>query len=501
MDTTAQAGRPSKTKYRPLRVKRLPLKLVSDERRVITLPFMGAPGTSHTDFIERVMDMSDDEVDAMLAVVHERFRERHEDLATVFEEHFMMLARLSCLTHDVSPHRRQLLGSYFTMEYSLQSAALFNPSIVPHPDQSGVPEGSLKFIMSLRATGEGHVSSVVFRTGMIDRNGKVTLNPPPRFSARTRLAPDHQYVKHLFRRKLGEMGVNLTLADVVLNPLGDTFSLSDLENTIAETMRAPQTNGRLLDIAETLLWLARSNYQLRLYPGADVSHLVIFPYSDNESRGIEDLRLVRFVDDDQSATYFGTYTAYNGFRTLPMLLETGDFMRIRVHTLNGACALNKGMALFPRRINGHYAMCSRIDGHNLFIMYSDMVYFWESAKLLTEPKYPWELRIIGNCGSPIETREGWLLITHGVGPMRQYSIGAMLLDLDDPTRIVGRLKRPLLAPTAREREGYVPNVVYSCGSLVHGGLVYLPYAMSDTATSMATVPLDDLLARLRRSGP
>jgi predicted GH43/DUF377 family glycosyl hydrolase len=285
-----------------------------------------------------------------------------------------------------------------------------------------------------------------------------------------------------------------------LGQLPEQFSFVQLETAIAEAKENGRTYGRFSETLEAMLWLGRSNYRLKLYEGADVSHLVIFPYSDSESRGIEDVRLVRFVDDDGSVTYYSTYTAYNGIHTLPMLFETKDFLKISVHTLNGECAMNKGMALFPRRINGHYVMCSRIDGHNLFIMYSDMVHFWESAELLAQPKYPWELRLIGNCGSPLETAEGWLLMTHGVGPMRQYSIGAMLVDLDDPRKIIGRLKRPLLAPTEREREGYVPNVVYSCGAMVHGSLLYIPYAMSDTATGMATVPLAELIAQIRRDG-
>lgn len=223
---------------------------------------------------------------------------------------------------------------------------------------------------------------------------------------------------------------------------------------------------------------------------------MIFPISEEESKGIEDLRLVRFVDDDGSVTYFGTYTAYNGFRVMPMMISTKDFYQIEVHSLNGACAQDKGMALFPRRIGGHYVMCSRNDGENLFLMVSDYVHFWESATRLTMPKTAWELMQIGNCGSPLETPEGWLLLTHGVGPMRTYCIGAMLLDLDDPQKVIGHLKKPLLTPVGDEREGYVPNVVYSCGAMIHQDKLYLPYALADKSTSIATIDMDELLNRL-----
>jgi predicted GH43/DUF377 family glycosyl hydrolase len=243
-------------------------------------------------------------------------------------------------------------------------------------------------------------------------------------------------------------------------------------------------------------WLARENYRLELPPKADISEMVVFPQSDNESIGIEDLRLVRFVDDDGSVTFYGTYSAYNGSHVLPQLMETKDFHNLHMHTLNGACVQNKGLALFPRRIGGHYCMCSRLDGENLFIMYSDIVEFWESAELLQVPKYPWEFMQIGNCCSPVETEAGWLLLTHGVGLMRGYCIGAMLLDRDDPLKVIGHLSEPLIVPTDDEREGYVPNVVYTCGAIVHGHCLFRPYAMSDSATGFAVVPLDKLLNRL-----
>jgi predicted GH43/DUF377 family glycosyl hydrolase len=351
--------------------------------------------------------------------------------------------------------------------------------------------------MSLRATGEGHLSSIVFRTGIIQPNREIQVDPPSSLLRRARLSPDQFYWKSLFRRKLGEMAIDQQAADLVLGRLGDRFTVNELEHAIVEARSKKPEILRLEETMEGIRWLARENYHLRLPDNADISQVVIFPQSDNENRGIEDLRMVRFVDDDGSITYYGTYTAYNGYRALPQLMETSDMRRFHVHTLNGACAQNKGMALFPRRINGHFAMCSRIDGVNLHIMYSDIPQFWETAELLRVPKHPWEFMQIGNCGSPIETSAGWLLLTHGVGPMRTYSIGAMLLDRDNPKKVIGHLDQPLLTPMEDEREGYTPNVVYTCGALVHGDYLYMPYAISDSATAFAIVELNELLENMR----
>ena len=456
---------------------------------------LGGEGHLHA-IIDRVSGLSDETVADNLGQVLRNFQGRHENIAKIFEAHFQMVADLVGWQGDLSGERRLLVGSYFTMEYSIEAAALFNPSIVGHPDQSGLPEGSLRFIMSLRATGEGHLSSVVFRTGTLDHDNRVLVDPATRFSSALQRAPDQHYLRPLFRKKLDEMAANASTADRVLDPLPEQFTYAQLKEAVAHARRADYKPPFFAETVESIFWLARSNYQLKLAPDADVSEIVLFPQSDNEARGIEDLRLVRFIDDDGTVSYFGTYTAYNGFRNLPMLMETKDFRTIEIHTLNGACARDKGLALFPRRVGGHYVMCSRIDGHSLYIMYSDYVHFWESAERLAVPLYPWEMMLMGNCGSPLETEAGWLLITHGVGPMRRYCIGAMLLELDDPLKVIGRLREPLLAPSEAEREGYVPNVVYSCGSVLHNGRLYIPYAMSDTATSMASVDADDLINRL-----
>ncbi len=483
-------------RQRSLSVRRLPVTLASDIRRVITRFFDPGGEGRIRHIVEHISGLSGGQVDRLLDEVFLKFRARHGDIAAAFEENYRAgMAELG-MADDLSRNRRLLIGSYLTAEYSIESAALFNPSIVPHHNQRNVPEGAVRFIMSLRATGEGHVSSIVFRTGVITAEHEVQIDPNGRLAQPIRVVPDKQFDKPLFRRKLRDIGVLEAVVDLVLERLGDSFTSGQLEEAIVQSQTAASEQLVFEESLEHIRWLAHSNYQLELPREAPASEVVIFPQTANESHGIEDLRMVRFVDDDGTVTYYGTCSAYDGTRVLPQLIETRDFLRIGVHTINGACALNKGMALFPRRINGHYAMCSRIDGENLFIMYSDIVHFWETAEMLNVPRRPWEFVQIGNCGSPLETPEGWLLLTHGVGPMRSYGIGAMLLDLNDPLKVIGRLDEPLISPTEKERDGYVPNVAYSCGAMIHGGRLYLPFATSDRITHMAMVSLDALLKRL-----
>jgi predicted GH43/DUF377 family glycosyl hydrolase len=459
----------NRTESEPLVVTRLPLTFTSDIRRVITRFFDPGGEARIRRVVQRVARLSDAEVAQWLGLVYQQFGARHSKVAAVFEQHYDNAMAMIDEAGDTTHERKLLLGSYFTMEYAIESAALFNPSIAQHPNQADVPEDAMRFILSLRATGEGHVSSIVFRTGVIG-----------------------SYRTPLFRRKLEEIGVHGTTMDLVLGALDDSFTMAELEHAISE---AP--DGQVSEnTRETMRWLARSNYHLQLPPDADPSEMVIFPQTRNESRGIEDLRMVRFVDDDGSVTYYGTYSAFDGFRVLPQLIETTDFLTIKVHTLNGPRVQAKGMALFPRRIGGDYVMCSRNDGENLFIMRSDSAYFWDAAELLQVPRQPWEFVQIGNCGSPLETPEGWLVLTHGVGPMRTYAIGAMLLALDDPLEVIGVLDEPLIVSEEEERNGYVPNVVYTCGAMIHNGQVHIPFATSDTATRFATVSLDRLLDRL-----
>ena len=480
----------------PLKVRRLPVTFTSDFRRVITRFFDPTGEPRIHNVVERVGRLRDDEVDRLLDEVVVKFRTRHRNIAAAFEENYRSAMATIGSPDNLSQNRSLLIGSYFTAEYSIESAALFNPSIVPHHNQRNCPAGAVRFILSLRATGEGHVSSIVFRTGTITADHRIQIDPRGRLAKPIRVVPDKQYDKSLFRRKLKDIAVPDGAADLVLDRLADFFTLAQLEHAVTEARDAAAEKLQLEASLQDIRWLAQSNYQLELPREAEASEVVIFPQTSNESHGIEDLRMVRFVDDDGSVTYYGTCTAYDGYRVLPQLIETSDFLKVGVHTINGACAQNKGMALFPRRIGGHYVMCSRIDGENLYLMFSDIVHFWETAELLQTPRRPWEFVQIGNCGSPLETPEGWLLLTHGVGPMRTYCIGAMLLDLNDPLRVIGCLDEPLITPTEKERDGYVPNVAYSCGAMIHNGRLYLPFATSDMITRIAMVSLDSLLNRL-----
>ncbi len=479
-----------------LRIRRLPVTFTSDIRRVITRFFNPGGDARIGNIIDRVRDLSGGQVDRSLDDVFLKFRTRHGNITSVFDENYRTAMVMTGRSDDFSHNRRMLIGAYLTSEYSIESAALFNPSIVAHLNQRNLPDGAVRFILSLRATGEGHVSSIVFRTGVIFSDQRIQIDPCSLLTRPGRIIPDSKYEKTLFRRKLKDIGVYEEVANLVLDRIPEFFTSAELEHAISETRAAASEELPIDNSLADISWLAYSNYQLELPKEAKASEIVIFPQTSNESHGIEDLRMVRFVDDDGTITYYGTCTAFDGYRVLPQLIETQDFLKIGVHTINGACAQNKGMALFPRRIGGHYVMCSRIDGENLYIMVSDIVHFWETAELLQTPRSPWEFVQIGNCGSPLETPEGWLLLTHGVGPMRTYCIGAMLLDLNDPLKVIGCLDEPLITPTEKERDGYVPNVAYSCGAMIHGGQLYLPFATSDMISRFAMVSLDALLNRL-----
>lgn len=480
-------------------VKRTGIVLKPNNSRVVMRPFDPTSGHRAEKIIARVSSLTEPEVERLLAGVMGDFRERHQRTREFFLHRYEQVRGHLLTDQPISESRRLLIGSYFTQEYALESAALFNPSMVWHPDQAGLPDGSRRFVVSLRATGEGHISSITFRSGVIDDGGRIRMDEPTRFVAAPDLVPNALYDKTLFRRKLAELGVNGVPTDQVVAPLGERFTLPDLEHTIRNVLRHNWSSQREFEpIAHTMLMLAKANYEIRFDPGLDVSERIIFPSSPTETNGIEDARFVRFIGEDGRARYYATYTAYDGRVTLPQMLETEDFLHFKVSTLNGPEVRNKGFALFPRLIDGQYAMLSRQDNENIYLMYSDMPHFWHSKELVAKPTYPWEFVQLGNCGSPIETEAGWLVLTHGVGPMRKYALGAFLLELGDPSRVIGRLETPLLEPDANEREGYVPNVVYSCGALLHGRDLVIPYAMSDYASTFATVPLVDVLDAMTR---
>jgi len=421
-------------------LNRQALHLRPDPARVIVRPFK--PATEPRDLnpadktranhiVERVLNLDAEEAAHQLADVLENFEGRHRNLLETFEHRAHEMEQALAAHCTFSRVQRQLVGAYFMNEYSFEASALFNPSIVPHPNQSGTPAGSLRFILSLRAVGEGHVSSLTFRAGTVAADGSIHVDPTGR------LASSPQ-VRHL-----------------IPGPIGDEVELA-----------------------------FKSEH--------DISERVIFPVTDSQSHGIEDARFVEFTDGGRK-TYYATYTAYKGTAIRSELIETSDFLSFRMSPLQGAAARNKGMALFPRRIDGRYAMIARQDNENLYLVYSDDLYRWEGGQVILRPQFPWEFVQIGNCGSPIELEEGWLLLTHGVGPVRKYSIGAALLDKRDPSKVLARSSEPLLRPEPSEREGYVPNVVYTCGAMVHKNQIILPYAVSDTYSHFATMKVSALL--------
>ncbi|MCW3807428.1 glycoside hydrolase family 130 protein [Plebeiibacterium marinum] len=454
--------------------------------------------------IRFVVDMNEDEASFALKQTLRDYSMRHRNISKIFEKHFNrirhLLPLMNVLPDTIGYSKKILIGSYFTMEYSIESAAFFNPSMVEHPDQSEISPGAKRVIFSFRATGEGHISSIVFRTGIIDKNNKLTLEPIGNLLEEAEHIRRHTYNKSLFAHKLDEMEVHGIIPPaLILDKLKEEFTYGELRKCIEDARKAVHLASDKEFLFNQIIWLASSHYELQFSLDTNISERVIFPVSANERNGIEDARFVKFVDDDNTIKYYATYTAYDGATILPKLLETEDFYHFKVMPLHGEIAKNKGMALFPRKVNGKYAMLCRIDGFNNYIAFSDNITVWREAQLLQQPKYPWELIQIGNCGSPIETKDGWLVITHGVGPMREYALGAALFDLENPEREIGRSKTPLLIPNSEEREGYVPNVVYSCGSIVHNDDLIIPYAMSDYASTYAYVNLNELLNELKGS--
>ena len=485
-------------------VNRVGSKFLPDPSRVIAR-FLYTSDERSKEIIRKVMVMSDDEVNIALSQVLRGYARRHRNISLIFEAHFNKLEglfkELKIKLNNNNKQRKALIGSYFTMEYSIESAAFFNPSVVIDPDQSKLGPGEKRVIFSFRATGEGHISSIVFRSAVIDRNCNLVIEPVGKMLAEAERIKRHIYNKKSFIKKLDEMQDfdNKISPVFVLEKLGDSFTYGELKRAVEETRKAHALTPHKESIINQMMWLAKSHYELDFSLDSVISERVIFPTSETEKNGIEDARFVRFTDDNGNVVYYATYTAYDGHTILPKLLETKDFYHFNALPIHGEIARNKGMALFPRKINGKYAMLCRIDGVNNYLAYSDKINIWREAKLIQKPRYHWELVQIGNCGSPVETKEGWLVITHGVGPMREYVLGASLYDLDNPEKEIGRLKTPLLAPNEEEREGYVPNVVYSCGSVIHSGNLIVPYGMSDCASTYASVNLNELLDELKIS--
>ena len=481
-------------------VHRLDTRFYPDPKRVIARFFFPGPDSRVKKIIAKVVEIDDEEAKLTLNQALRSFSDRHRNISKVYKKHFEhvihFVKELGYEPNDIPEFKQLLIGAFFTNEYSIESAAFFNPSMVEDPDQSNLISGQKRVIVSFRATGEGHISSIVFRGGIIEKDGSISFLESSRLVDEAELIRNSVYTKNDFIEKLAEIEILPEIQEMVMQHLPDEFDFDHLDRIIKDLKTQVKGSSIKMDMLDSINWLAGSDYEISFSLDTSISDRVIFPISASESNGIEDARFVKFTDNSGEVTYYGTYTAYNGREILPKLIETKDFYKFNVMPLRGAKSHNKGMALFPRKIKGRYAMVGRIDGINNYIMFSDKINIWQEAKLLQEPKYAWECVQIGNSGSPIETEKGWLLLTHGVGTMRQYSLGAILLDLDDPSKVIARLEEPLLVPNAEEREGYVPNVVYSCGAIRHQDKIMIPYAMSDTASTFAYVYLSELFDKM-----
>jgi len=478
-------------------IERYPIKVNPDTKRVIARFFFNGQDRA-INLIKRVIELSDDEVFHVISPLLQEFSRRHRNITRILYRNCNKIKPLvegqGIDFDDLSHWRKLLLGSYFTHEYSIESAAFFNPSIVEDPDQSELQEGQKRLIISYRAVGEGHISSIAFRKAVIDKDGSIDVLPAGNYVDEAEVMRDTIYEKKFFFEKIVTARIDKTVVKELKAKMLDKFDYDTLLRTVLQMQS--QYNDKKKTELEKILWLSESYNNISFSLDTDISDRVIFPISELERKGIEDARFVKFTNTDGSVIYYATYTAFDGALIMPKLLQTTDFYNFKIRPLHGAGATNKGLALFPRKVNGNYTMLSRIDGCNNYIMYSNNINIWENPVLLQQPECPWELVQIGNCGSPIETDRGWLLITHGVGPMRKYVLGASLLKLDDPFVEIGRLKEPLLSPNHDEREGYVPNVVYSCGGIVNNGKLIVPYGLSDYSSSFMSVDLNALLDKI-----
>ncbi len=478
-----------------INIQRLHYKIPATPERKLARFFW--PGEYNANrIIQTVLSYDNKTVEKELQTIRDLFEKNHINFTDILEEHFENLCEKTSVNQAIDVKRKWLLGAHFTMEYAFECAALFNPSMIPAHNQQGVDNGYLRFIMSLRAVGEGHLSSIVFRRGIIGPDGNITVNPPRLKVRQVKMTRDTSYDKNIFRKKLKEMKINGPILEEILAELPDIFNDTELTELLENKAKTGKNSAEFERISSVMRWLSSSDYRVKFDDIDQIEEMILFPISESESQGMEDMRLVAFTDDNGEPIVYGTYTAFNGKSILPQLIEVRTDGIGHVQTLHGKCAQNKGMALFPQKFDGQYYMIGRIDGVNLFLMKSDDICIWNNAEIIYRPTHLWETIQVGNCGSPLKTEAGWLLITHGVGPMRRYCIGAILLDLKNPAKVIGSLKEPLLEPLEGESSGYVPNVVYSCGSLIHNENLILPYGISDTATGFAIIKLDELLSAM-----
>lgn len=483
-----------------LQITRKNIFFKPDSQRVLARFFAQSPDRTAS-LIHRIIKLSNEEKQNTLNQLLRGFSKRHRSVIDIWERNFKrsleLLTDHALQKRDYNQQEKLLIGAYFTREYSVEAAALFNPAIVADPDQTKLAHGEMRIILSFRATGEGHVSSIAFRSAIIDKHLNIHLEEVGKYLEKPRRLKTYRYQRDNFFEKLLQIH-NPTKEMMALfeAKFPESFTYEELRRFLKEIEEENtlQVENQLL--LTRMMWLASSHYEMTYSLNTSLSERVIFPISDMEKSGIEDARFVRFGNNQGKINYYATYSAFDGITVMPKLLSTKDFVHFKVQPINGNIA-NKGAALFPRKINGQYAMLCRVDGESNYITFSDNLVNWhQEVILLKEPEYPWEFVQLGNCGSPIETEKGWLVITHSVGPMREYTMGAILLDLDDPTKVIGKLNEPLMTPSARERDGYVPNVVYSCGQIVHMGYLIIPYAMSDHTSTYATISLEELLEAL-----
>jgi predicted GH43/DUF377 family glycosyl hydrolase len=479
-----------------LDLKRSEHRITPDAGRLVSRPFLPGAFNFGGDIhrleliVERVLALAPETQDRLLEEALTRSAGRFRDIESRWLANFDLAAeRLSVLASIEDPDRRRLIGSYLTLGYAYEGAALTNPSMVQFGEAH---DGFQPFVMSARAIGEGHISSVAFLTGSASSAGEV------RFDLRSPYADNGDrreptYRRRSFTHKLSELGFANDVSHRILSLLSDEFTVDDLRNALEDVREADLDPILVADTIRMIHWLSDSSYEVVFDAGIPISERLISPAAPSESRGMEDARFVRFVNEDGKVTYYATYTAFDGVRILPQLIETEDFRHFRMSTMSGPTAYHKGLALFPRKVDGEYAAVSRHDQETTFVMRSDNLRHWGNAEAVLVPEQGWEAVQTGNCGSPLETEAGWLLITHGVGPMRRYVLGAVLLDLDEPTKLVGRLTTPLLEPLQDESTGYVPDVVYSCGGMIVDDLLILPYGYADYGIRVATVPVSQLL--------
>jgi len=446
--------------------------------------------------IARVLRLDEYQVEETLTQTLKSFEGRHRDLCGTFARHFETISHRIPHGQDVSERHRLLIGAYFTHEYSIEGAALCNPSMVAHPDQDGLADDQTRFVLSARAIGEGHMSCIELRTGVVGPGAQIEVDPLTPVTSLGRARPA-DYDRRLFESVLSVHGDNDEVTAFLHRHLAARFSAEDLNDTLRNLPDGLTPRQGTHRTIERIQWIAASTYDLEFPSDTRISERVLWPTGPTERQGMEDARFVRFTEDGGAVTYYATYTAFDGSTVVPQRLQTRDFRVFHATQLSGPAAANKGMALFPRKVAGRYLALSRWDRENTSITDSLDGQTWTAARTIRTPVRTWELTQIGNCGSPIETEQGWLVLTHGVGPMRTYCIGAILLDLEHPERVIASLEDPLISPNAEERNGYVPNVVYSCGAMRHRETLVIPYGISDNEIGFATVPIPELLARMR----